>query len=256
MKTKYSCKKHYLVLGSILSACLLLLSYKSDIEKPGNASKYSVAQTKVLPNSPLSGKSLIFLGSSVTLGAASEKESFVDFIRKRDNCTCIKDAVSGTTLMDNGNESYIKRLQKLPIQLKVDAFICQLSTNDTHFNGLTKLGLISNTKDTSDYDTNTTLGAIQYIISYVKKTWNCPLFFYTNSYFKDKNYEVLIKELYKIQKKDNIYIIDLYNDKKFNNISSDRLKLYMANDLIHPYKAGYKLWWTPFIEEHLYKILK
>ncbi len=221
----------------------------------GNASQYSVEQTPVLPSSPLSGKTFFFLGSSVTLGAASKNESFVDFIRKRNSCICVKNAVSGTTLMDIGKESYIKRLSQFDTHIKVDAFVCQLSTNDIRFNGTDKFGSVSASTDRKDFDVNTTIGAVEYIISYAKETWHCPVIFYTNSNFGDKKYELLINELYKVKSKSNIEIIDLYNDKKLNSISSDSLKLYMAPDLVHPYKAGYKLWWTPVFEKCLYEIV-
>jgi lysophospholipase L1-like esterase len=222
---------------------------------PGNAEKFSVSKTSQLPYSPLAGKTLFFLGSSVTVGFASEGESFVDYIRKRNNCICLKEAKSGTTLMDNGKQSYVERLHKFDTSAKVDAFLCQLSTNDTRYHGLEKIGFISKSTDRNDFDITTTIGAAEYIISYARETWNCPVIFYTNTCFGDKNYEVLINKLYEIKGKWNIEIIDLYNDNKLNNIPADSLRLYMLFDDVHPHKAGYKLWWTPAIEKRLYEII-
>lgn len=54
---------------------------------------------------------MIFLGSSVTYGAASQGVSFADFIARRNGCEAIKEAVSGTTLVDNGSDSYVSRLK-------------------------------------------------------------------------------------------------------------------------------------------------
>jgi hypothetical protein len=221
----------------------------------GNDDKYSVANTPSLPNSPIAGKTIYFLGSSVTLGAASLEESFVDYIRKRNNCTCIKEAVSGTTLRDDGTKSYIKRLKNFNVQAKVDAFVCQLSTNDVRSNGIEKLGAISPSFNQNDFDLTTTTGAMEYIISYAKNTWKCPVFFYTNSNYHNPDYEKLIARLYELQKKWGLYIIDLYNSTEINTVSQEQLNLYILPDFVHPRRAGYKLWWTPFFEKHLYKII-
>lgn len=37
-----------------------------------------------------------------------------------------------------------------------------------------------------------------------------------------------------------------YSNKEFNNISAEERSLYMA-DNIHPTKAGYLEWWTPYM---------
>ena len=78
----------------------------------------------------MAGKHLIFLGSSVTYGSASGGVSFADFISRRNGCAITKEAVSGTTLVDEGEDSYISRLKKLDKSIPADLFICQLSTND------------------------------------------------------------------------------------------------------------------------------
>lgn len=61
----------------------------------------------------LSNKNIGFLGSSVTYGAASLGTSFADYIGERNSAVVIKEAVSGTTLVDNGNSSYVSRLKKM-----------------------------------------------------------------------------------------------------------------------------------------------
>lgn len=224
--------------------------------KAGNAKEYSVEQTQPLENSPISGKTIFFLGSSITVGFAASHESFVDYIRKRNHCICVKEARSGTTLLDKSKNSYVKRLTNLDPHEKVDAFVCQLSTNDTRFNGLRKLGTVSKSENSNDFDKNTTTGAMEYIISYARETWNCPVIFLTNTYFKNDQYKVLVNRLYEIKNKWGIEIIDLYNDKELNNISADLLRFYMLGDHVHPLRAGYKLWWTPAIEKRLYSIIQ
>lgn len=243
----------------IIAICLFVstvsINFSSGQIDSGNNDKYSVANTSVLPNSSIAGKTIYFLGSSVTSGAASLEESFVDYIRKRNNCICIKEAVSGTTLRDSDAKSYVKRLKNFDTHAKVDAFVCQLSTNDVRSNGIEKLGATSSSFSEKDFDITTTTGAMEYIILYARNTWNCPVIFYTNSNYHNPDYEKLIARLYELQKKWAFYIIDLYNSEEINSVSQEQLNLYILPDLVHPRRAGYKLWWTPFFEKYLYEII-
>ncbi len=66
----------------------------------GNYGEYSLKNTEAISDSPISGKTIIFLGSSVTAGYGSLGVSFADFLEKTDGITAIKEAVSGTTLVD------------------------------------------------------------------------------------------------------------------------------------------------------------
>ena len=60
---------------------------------------YTVPEKQEIdPEDPLSGKTILWIGSSVTYGASSEKESMVDFLAARHGAVCVKEAVSGTTL--------------------------------------------------------------------------------------------------------------------------------------------------------------
>lgn len=230
------------------------ITLKITVNKKGNRAEYSVENTPTLENSPLTGKTYFFLGSSVTFGSASKEESMADFIAKRNNCTSIKEAVSGTTLANLNNRSYVSRfdsyLQKADRATTVDAFICQLSTNDTR--NADKFGTVTanDVKDKTAFDNTTTFGAIENIIALAKETWNCPVVFYTNSYYKNDNYATMVAGLKQIQTKWGITLIDLYSDTAFNNITSEQRTLYMHND-IHPTRAGYRDWWVPKFEETL-----
>ena len=61
----------------------------------------------------LKGKNILFLGSSVTYGSASGGISFVDLMAERCKSNCIKEAVSGTTLADINEDSYVSRLKRV-----------------------------------------------------------------------------------------------------------------------------------------------
>lgn len=219
----------------------------------GNSGKYSLKNTTTVENSSLSGKTIIFLGSSVTYGYGSKGVSFSDFLEKSDEIHAIKEAVSGTTLVEAKDKSYVSRMKTIDKNIKADAFVCQLSTNDA-----TKempLGEISESYDADDFDTQTIAGAIEYIIAYAKSTWDCPVVFYTQAKYDSDHYAEMVDLLLKIQPKWDITIIDLWNDAEVNAITDDQRKIYLI-DHIHPTKAGYKEWWLPKFQEALYEVIR
>ena len=225
-------------------------------ELPGNAEKFHPENIQPHTESPLKGKTIIYLGSSVTYGSDSIGVSFVEYIDRLDGTTSVKEAVSGTTLVtkdDASGSSYIPRMKTINPDIPADAFICQLSTNDAtrHM----PLGTISGGFELADFDTETVAGAIEYIIAYAEKTWHCPVLFYTGTRFDCREYGKMVKLLLEIQKKWKIGVIDLWNDKALNAISEKDYNLYMSNP-IHPTQAGYLLWWTPAMEAYLYEFLK
>ena len=191
-----------------------------------------------------------FLGSSVTYGHANNGSSFVNEIQNLLQCVCVKEAVSGTTLANNGSNSYVARmLRNWDKNAKVDTLIVQLSTNDVSQN--IARGTISDTKNPEDIDNTTTLGAIEYIIAYAKKTWNCEVVFYTNPKYNNAQYKSLVEDLYQIQEKWGIGIVDFYNYKDMDPLSDETLASYMA-DAIHPNAMGYR-WMGEVFAEYLSK---
>lgn len=222
---------------------------------PSNAQLGVIQELKKLikqsDKDKLKDKNFVFLGSSVTYGSASGGWSMCEYLSENFSCNVTKLAVSGTTLVDEGENSYIKRLKNNLSSIKqCDGFICQLSTNDAWLNK--PLGTISNSFKISDFDVSTIIGGIEFIIATAQKQWNCPVYFYTGSYFDSKLYNDMVKALYKIKDKWNIDIIDLYTDEKFNSISSELYNEYM-HDAIHPTKKGYELWWGEKFVESLTK---
>ena len=176
----------------------------------------------------LKNKTILFLGSSVTYGSAANGVSFVDIIRDDCSANCIKEAVSGTTLTDINEESYVSRLKAIDKNIKIDLFVCQLSTNDA----------------TKKIEINKIKEAICFILDYVKKVFDCPIVFYTGTYFKSDEYASMIELLYSLKNEYHFYILDLYHDEDMLNLSKEDYKRYMS-DHIHPTFLGYKEWWTP-----------
>jgi lysophospholipase L1-like esterase len=218
----------------------------------GNKEEYDTNHIQRNEDSPLNGKKVFCLGSSVTFGMNPQKKSFVEFLEAETGCVCIKEAVPGTTLADIRDDSYVSRLKKYSAEEAPDLFICQLSTNDAT-RGL-DLGSVAEGWDPEGFDTKTVTGAIEYIISYVRSTWDCPVVFYTgtryNSY-NGKKYDAMVARLLELKDKWNIEVVDLYHDL---DVKIPEYKLYMK-DPIHPTLAGYGLWWTPEIREKLEKLV-
>lgn len=254
-----------IVVGSIASAIIIILmallflgrfggrgpfSYlrtKSINDLPGNAERYSPENAEKLADSPLAGKSVFFLGSSVTYGASSKGVSFVEYMAKRDGLFYSKEAVGGTTLTNNGPDSYFSRLKEANKEENYDLFVCQLSTNDAS-KGM-PLG------EVFDTDTSTVCGAINVITDYARENWHCPVVFFTNARFDSEPYAKTVEKLHEIAKNKDIFVIDLFNDESFNDIPKTDRSLYMA-DTVHPTQAGYLLWWTPEMERQLYRLFQ
>lgn len=215
---------------------------------PGNSAEYDFSALEKSDDPLLQGKNICVLGSSVAYGSASQENSIGEYLAARYNANITKEAVGGTTLV-SGDNSYIDRmLNNIPADADFDLFICQLSTNDATKNK--PLGEISNSKELSDFDTSTVTGAMEYIICYARKTWDCPVVFFTGSYYSSENYAAMVNQLLSLQEKWEIGVLDLWTDEQWNALSKQDRDLYM-NDKIHPTKAGYRDWWCPEMERQL-----
>lgn len=227
------------------------------VQFPGNTDVYSVANFPTLENSPLKGKTYFWLGSSVTVGASAANESMADFIAKKYDCTCIKNAVSGTTLANQKENSYVARFDSYLASAEkaehVDAVIVQLSTNDQlneSFGEITG----DDVRDPEAFDTSTTFGAIEYIIATAKQEWDCPVLFYANPPTGYESYMTMVLGLYDIAAKWDVEVIDMFMDLSFNELPTDEQRELWMVDKIHPSKAGYRDWWLPKFEEALLEL--
>ena len=186
----------------------------------------------------LKDKTVLFLGSSVTYGSASGGVSFADRMAEELHFHCIKEAVSGTTLADLDETSYVARLKKLDPKLAVDLLICQLSTNDAS-QGIP----LAKTED-----------AIRTILEYTKATFGCPVVFYTGTYFESEAYEAIIRLLYSLRAEYDFSILDLFNDPTMRSVPPEDYARYMS-DPIHPNLLGYRQWWTPKFIDFCQKLI-
>lgn len=247
--------------------------------KSANDASFAVENTPA-HESLLSGKTFYWLGSSVTYGATSEQEAVPEYLAKTTGSYFKKDAVSGTTLFTaKGNRnSYTYRLtnsKEFDKNASIDGFIIQISTNDALNANLTHRGQIEDDSViySENFDLSTTLGGVEYIINYIKETWDCPIFFYSGSYIASsgaransnpsgENYATLVSQVKQVEAKYDklddfdVNIIDLFNDETFNAKVSDTYYKWAMNDPVHPRKDGYRQWWTPYVERCLIQYYK
>ena len=213
---------------------------------------YTVPEKQEIdPEDPLSGKTILWIGSSVTYGAhAGGHYSMVDAVQAlHPALVCEKYAISATTLVNTGEDSYVGRLKRIPRTKTPDLIVVQLSTNDATTNK--PFGEISDSTDIADFDDSTIAGAIETIIAYARDTFNCPVAFYSGSYCVKENYPEMVDLLLKIQEKWDIGVIDLFNNPDMTAIyDTEQYWTYMFDD-VHPTRAGYVEWWTPVIDAAL-----
>lgn len=188
----------------------------------------------------LEGKTILFLGSSVTEGSAAGGYSFADALAEHDHIKMYKEAVGGTTLAGDSDSSYTARMKRghLPPDVPADALICQLSTNDA----------------SQGFPIASVESAIREVVRYTRATWGCPVYFYTGTKFDSAAYAEMVGLLHRLAGELEFEILDLWSDPEMLAVSADDYASYMA-DPIHPTREGYIRWWYPkfraFLQERL-----
>ncbi|WP_203624354.1 SGNH/GDSL hydrolase family protein [Lacticaseibacillus sp. 866-1] len=245
-------KKAVLITPAVGAAALLLATKHKFLSRVvlGNLPQYAPAALTLNPASPLYGKYIVFLGSSITYGAGAFGKSFVDDLEASDGLIADKLAITGTTLAGPEPSSYVSRLQNFHPKAAPDAFVCQLSTNDGRAGK--PVGTITEAGAT-EFDTTTTIGAIEAIIARVKQDWDCPILFYTCVRKPESDYENLIAVLYQLQTKYGFAVLDLKHNQALASATS-QLPFAMLDDA-HPTQQGYLKLWTPIFRAQLSELL-
>lgn len=209
---------------------------------------------------PLSGKTILWMGSSVTFGMMANGYSMADYIEENHaGNKSIKYTISGTTLVNDvmKGDSYVERLENdvwEGYDDEIDLVIIQLSTNDAS-NGK-PLGTLSESTDRADFDVTTITGAEEYLISYAKERWGCDVVFYTGSYYEAPAYAEMVEGIKKVCDKWDAGLVNLWDNQEMTGIyGTDEYKEYMPMDGIHPNKDGYCKWWGPEFEKYLNEYL-
>ena len=247
-------KVFFIVLAVSIAAAAVILRKFFGWGHPGNAAAYSLRRQPQKADSPLRGKTVFCLGSSISSGFSSGGVSFLDYLARIDGCRIIQETVSATTLADRNYFSYLKRLRRRMSRMEKapDCFLCQLSTNDATFRSVP--GKISRGTALQDFDCTTTTGGIEAVIATVREKWDCPILFFTAARYDNPRYHKLVNLLVGLQEKWGFSLLDLWHNDAFNALTDEERALYM-NDPVHPTKAGYLRWWLPEFERAIEEAL-
>ena len=165
--------------------------------------------------------------------------------------TFSKFAVSGTTLVNDSPDSYVARMRLIPKDYHPDAVIVQLSTNDASKGK--PFGNVTSAR--AGFDDTTIAGAMETIITYIRKTFNCPVLFYSGSYYESEAYAKMVDLMHQIADKWDMPVIDLFSDPDMQKAYDTPYYHEVMSDPIHPKKRGYSEWWAPKMKEVLDRIL-
>lgn len=209
---------------------------------------------------PLSGKTILWMGSSVTFGMMANGYSMADYMAENHvGNKAVKYAISGTTLVNDGQKSgsYVERLENdvwEGYDDEIDLVVIQLSTNDATAGK--PLGTLSDSMDKEDFDVATITGAEEYLIAYAKERWGCDVVFYTGSYYEAPAYAEMVEGVKEVCDKWNVGLINLWDNQEMVDLyGTEKYKEYMPMDGIHPNKLGYSEWWAPEFEKYLSEYL-
>ena len=204
---------------------------------PGNRKRFSPSLLEEDPSSPLKGKRMLFLGSSVTRGYGSLGEGFPECFIWRDGALPTKEAVDGTTLANKDGRSYLSRLRRHEGE-RFDHMLVQLSTNDA-WQGL-PLG------DKDSQDTGTTFGSLNEILRIGSSLSKALPIVWSNPYFENGPYREMVRIAKEIAAEERCLFLNLYEDPLVNSIGMGERRLFLLDE-IHPTRAGYRDWLFPYL---------
>ena len=193
---------------------------------------------------------MYFLGSSVTQGTNDHGNSWADYVADRygDQVITRKRALSGTTLVNTEDASYIGRmLDQISPTAKIDHLIVQLSTNDSGW-GLPIGTLGPQNEFRSKYYDNRIndfgkqgsreiINGMEFIIAYAMETWGCKVSFWSGPNCNRDTYtameDALTKQIEPKWRDKGMGVIDYYH------MWYPEKGKVIADDLVHPYQEGY-----------------
>ena len=237
------------------------------LNKSGNADEWLPANQEVNEDSPIAGKTIFWLGSSVQDGFGARHNAIGDFMEVIEKTNKIKDCYSGTYIATTADEDYLPRflLHDATTDPVVDLVVVQLGTNDSK--QLTEVGDVTadDVRDYDSFDQTTTMGALEYIMKYAQETWNCPVLVYTSLWFdetktatgmqKEAIYDEIVDKCKIACEKWDCYLLNMWdNSDAIMAVAGDMYDTYMT-DSVHPTMQGYLEWWYPYFKAEIYNIL-
>ena len=164
----------------LLAAAGYLTARESGMTHPGNDRQYDPNNAPADPGSFLKDKKVIWLGSSLSSGPRTQSTPLSAYMEAMYGTKTAADlSVYGSPLTDIVQNSGIARLRRLASEnTEADLLICELDESC-----LKDRGEVSRDQDRFSLDTKTGFGAMQYIISFTREMFRCPVFFWTS--FRD-----------------------------------------------------------------------
>ena len=180
-KSSRTTKKVVLRILAVLLAFIIMVGASTvqqlvsvtGMKNEGNSDKYNPETLTMNADSPIKGKKLLWLGSSVFQGFGSGKTSPALFIDALDGTISTIEVKGGTFLASidgsigggvagsiSADSSYINRLRTHNAETDpdLDLVVVQLSTNDSK--GQCETGTVSDSFDPATFDEVTTTGAL------------------------------------------------------------------------------------------------
>lgn len=254
----FKSKKNIALLCVLLAAVIVIVCIVSAGHggfSKGNSSDYDVSSLTLNDDSVMKDDTIVFVGSDFTLGLKADNQSFIDYLRAVDGLNAATFTEENIGLTSKKDVSFISLVESIPKEhASPKAIFCEIPYYDAKHG--TKLGEISDSYMLSDFDTETAIGAMEYIMCYAKMNWSCPVFFYTSAdYNSSKKYEKLVSAARRVSDKWNMPMLDFTSNDKIDSLEKSDKSLYFV-DSRNMTKAGYNEIVAPefenFITENLY----
>ncbi|WP_456068779.1 hypothetical protein [Eubacterium sp.] len=254
----FKSKKNIALLCVLLAAVIAIVCIASASHggfSKGNSSDYDVSSLTLNEDSVMKDDTIVFIGSDFTLGLKADNQSFIDYLKAVDGLNAATFTEENIGLTSKKDVSFISLVESIPKEhASPKAIFCEIPYYDAKHG--TKLGEISDSYMLSDFDTETAIGAMEYIMCYAKMNWSCPVFFYTSAdYNLSKKYEKLVSAAHRVSDKWNMPMLDFTSNDKIASLEKSDKSLYFV-DRRNMTKAGYNEIIAPefenFITENLY----
>ena len=254
----FKSKKNIALLCTLLAAVIAIVCIASAGHggfSKGNSSDYDVSSLTLNDDSVMKDDTIVFVGSDFTLGLKADNQSFIDYLRAVDGLNAATFTEENIGLTSKKDVSFISLVESIPKEhASPKAIFCEIPYYDAKHS--TKLGEISDSYMLSDFDTETAIGAMEYIMCYAKMNWSCPVFFYTSAdYNSSKKYEKLVSAARRVSDKWNMPMLDFTSNDKIASLEKSDKSLYFV-DSRNMTKAGYNEIVAPefenFITQNLY----
>lgn len=253
----FKSKKNIALLCVLLAAVIAIACIASAGHggfSKGNSSDYDVSSLTLNDDSVMKDDTIVFVGSDFTLGLKADNQSFIDYLRAVEGLNAATFTEENIGLTSKKDVSFISLVESIPKEhASPKAIFCEIPYYDAKHG--TKLGEISDSYMLSDFDTETAIGAMEYIMCYAKMNWSCPVFFYTSAdYNSSKKYEKLVSAARRVSDKWNMPMLDFTSNDKIASLEKSDKSLYFV-DSRNMTKAGYNEIVAPEFENFIMKNL-